>query len=382
MRFALLLFLSLCACTSSVPDSGSGGFGGVPATSGGAVDASCATDASIACAPGSKQKVRCTGGKWQDDGACATGTSCIETKSAGVVVATKCAVPSTGRADLAAACAKILHCRGSSGSSMGKCVSEATFVSQIRLLYTKLGVAPADADDLVRLHAGSHTACLAGAKSCAAVGACVGGGQACGANVPGGCKGSVAWKCKSGVPFAFDCAGLGLQCGMIDDDAFCGQPTPCTGPDGISCSGDVALLCRGDKAKGFSGVKINCSGMGLTCSGGKDTFLGCVPKSQPACDPATYVDHCAGNTRLRCKKNLVAADDCSLTGQQCLVTPDVTPPATQCSYGLGCTAEPKCDGTRLEYCEAGKRVSLDCAAHAMVCGSANGAATCVFAGGS
>lgn len=374
---AMVLALVLTACATA--PSGGGGLGGpvVPATSGGAPGSTCPTDGGIACAPGAMQKVRCTGGAWTDDGACASGTTCQETKDgSGKVVATACVTPPSTNVGFAAACAKALGCTGETGSSMDRCVNRAAHGAQIKALYTKLGVVLDLDDAVVYDDLASHTGCLATAKSCDDVGKCLGGGQSC-AVLKSGCAGNLAWKCAGGQPLALDCATLGLQCGLIAGNAGCGHPVACSGPEGITCSGDTATICLKDKAKGFAGAQITCGGLGLGCSPQAD--LGCTAKGEPDCAPATFVDHCEGNVRKRCKSSgTVASDDCGLTGETCFATKDAAGNQhTSCDYGQGCDDAPACDGTRLEYCEAGKRVSYDCAAGGMKCDPTS-VATCRF----
>lgn len=376
MRRFLGLAMVLMGCTSAPPGGGIGA--GVVATSGGAVGSACPGENDIGCAPGAGGKVRCTGGKWLDDGTCAVGQSCAESQSAGKVVATACAAPVSSQAGLALACAKVLGCTDRSAFGMEDCVNLSQRASMMRSFYSKLGLV-LDLDNAVQYDLVGKTACLAGAKDCAGVGKCLGAGHTCKPGVKYGCTGSVAWKCMNDVPLGVDCASLGLQCGLIADQGFCGKPAVCAGPEGVTCAGDTATVCVKNKA-GFSAAQISCGAIGYGCDP-KGKAIGCSTKNPAACDGASYLDHCEGAVRKRCIGGMVASDDCGLEGKACVVSTyeGGSPQSAKCTWGLGCDEPPACDGNQLAYCESGKRAAVDCVAGGMICLTNNGMARCGFA---
>ncbi len=381
---ATLAFSATVACVAGGGGGGtsSGGGGGVQAVaSGGAVGANCPAEDSIGCAPGFGEKVRCKGGLWVSDGKCDAGASCVETAKGPTVTATRCAFKTFAEPGRAVACMQLAPCGFDAGwiscasFNLTAAAGPSSYVAKFGGAYKVRSIA----DDMLST---ATLSCLQTAASCGAVGSCISGPLgACKAGEVAGCSGSVGWECGTGgVRWSVDCAAVGLQCMPYGKDTLCGTPaTGCQpGMTGVACKGDDANVCitEGGVSIGFA---IHCGAAGMTCgptSKVDDDLDACAPKSAVPCDAATFVAHCDGNKRVRCKGGLQVAFDCGLQGGTCKVetAPDPVDNHAACKAPpSACSGPSTCDGDLVNFCANGVRYSVDCAQWGLKCGHSEAA---------
>lgn len=394
--FRLGLALTTCIWTLAcgTTTTGAGAMGSV-AGSGGDPGASCpGPEGAIACNPAGTAKVRCKGGLWSDDGACEGGESCQETRAndgTGTIVATSCAVPPSGRSQLAGACARFNHCYDEY-RSIGECLQFADSSLKLKPLVGQLGFLP-EIDDYVLLDIGALQGCVLAASDCKGVAACFVSKvptTTCGGASTKGCQGSVAWRCDNNLPVSVDCGDYGLPCRLLGSDPMCARLPECApGANGPSCSGTNVNYCVTKKGV-TDGVKIDCAAMGMSCLGSSKTLElddVCGDPNAAACDKASFVERCEGSVRVRCAGGRESRLDCSLSAETCALDQEDSPPRAVCGPLQPCPTDKygdeiqdSCDGNKLRFCDGGKMVSMDCASVGMICKSqgSNNHARCEF----
>ncbi|MBM4345716.1 MAG: hypothetical protein FJ100_20270 [Deltaproteobacteria bacterium] len=368
-----LICATLCAAAGCVATTGSGsgtgtgtGTGAAVAVSGGAAGSSCPKDDQIGCAPGATEKVRCKNGNWVSDGKCETPSSCVETKVDGVVTSTACEVPPTSRTSDAIACVKADACL--IGVSMSECMNPAV-TALIKPLAQITGTMPAK--ELMPFRVAQVKSCIAAAKSCAEVHNCAKGGtHACTATDTQACTGSVAQLCSGGVPFALDCAQIGMPCSLLPGSkpkAVCAAIGTCDAPETFTCSGAVAKACASTGTPVNAQITINCGLAGGTCDPTAkfdDDPDVCRFGSGAPCDSASFVESCSGSVVKDCSKGKVVEVDCGKLGMACKASPSSSGGSI-----AACTPTPACplvyslpSASKVVFCDgaAGLR-SFDCA---------------------
>lgn len=370
---AVSVAVSALGCESA-PMGGGGGGTSAPVTSGGAVGATCPKDDQIGCAPGALAKVRCKNAQWIADGACATGTQCLETKTDGVVVATACILPSTLRTNRAIACAKAAAC--GTGLSFSTCMNPPSS-SVITAVAKAFGYFEAGKGGIFDLEA--KIGCYSSAKDCAAVTACVAGSVAkCASNDADACVGSVARICSGGATIAVDCAAVGLGCSMVEGQPMCGSLPNCTNPKSVTCQGDTAKVCLpvGKGGQSYE-ISMNCAYFGGKCDGSAKAQADldvCNFATGATCDQTTYKAICQGNHQLKCSSGKVQMLDCASFGEVCEVKAGVA----HCTITTHCDGGSGCEGGLYKFCDGSLGLrSFDCSKAGMICPVGGG--KCEFA---
>jgi hypothetical protein len=179
----------------------------------------------------------------------------------------------------------------------------------------------------------------------------------------GACDGSRAVLCGDGN-FLWDCAKYGGTCSggrcSWPGSPFCDSATF---KDKCDATG-APVSCDDVEHKGPA-----CPSLGLTC-GPVDTRVGCVGTGE-ACTstPDSYFAFvekgtaCEGDKIDACINGKKAKLPCGCLGDK--FTCQTSGTAIFCGAGNECdpeTAMPSCDGTKAVFCNAGKRVSIDCTA--------------------
>lgn len=366
------------ACSSSI---GGGAQAAAPLPSGGPVGTSCGAEGSIGCAPGFASKVRCTGGKWADDGVCAAGQTCQESKNGTAVTWTACAYPPPDAPELAAACAKVVAC--SEGAvSMAACRENAAVAPLLEAYFQKTGgiVIPSKAGDITVIAAAAP--CFAKAASCDAVEQCYpttpGSCSAGGVSPSGeeGCIGTVGWECVDGKRRGYDCARLGMSCKMFGDRAGCHRPASVcqAGDNKVICQGSTAAVCAQEDGMNLD-FAFSCGALGLTCSplAKPDDEIDdvCVAANAKACDSSDFERRCEGNVLMRCRKGLEFPDNCAIYGRVCGVVDDgMGSSYATCTWpgGASCDDTPaSCEGDQLTFCDRTSLRTFHCGSIGMKC---------------
>jgi len=384
--------LMLPSCTTGGSGGGGGGGAAWQPGSGGDVGASCPQKAEgIACTADLSAKVRCKDGAWLDDGACAKGLKCVETKAtdgSGTIIATACVAPPTANPSLAAACARYDACYSEGG--VGECMEIMSQANAWTQLWKKLAWLP-EMDDMAILQVPAKQSCLLAAKDCAAVSACFTAGvpkYGCGGGKVVGCTGSVAWFCENGVPLTIDCSLFGMPCRTVTDQiSFCAHQPDCSaGKKGTTCKGTVAHICKQADATTFDGWTIDCAGIGMTClpEVNDDDPDVCGQAGAASCDVDTFKKRCEGNVLVECNEGQELRMDCGLIARKCTVEGFSGDADADCRRTNLCPTDKdgdplpdSCQGNVLTFCDGKTVASLDCAKYGMTC-KAEYSATCVF----
>lgn len=375
----LVVLASACTAQSEQTDGDNGAT--TVQASGGAIGASCVGGEVIACAPGNKNKVRCKGGAWLDDGACKSGDSCVETKAtdgSGKIIAADCRAPSVSNLNVAAVCARFDHCY--SGDGVEECVSRVNAASQWTQFHSNFKLVM-DVSRNAVLALPSRQACVLAAKDCAAVSACLVADVPkidCTGSQSRGCAGTVAYLCVNKLPLALDCALFGLPCRELSPGKpACSAAPNCTGAEKEvkTCLGTQAKVCReikGDKV----GYLFDCAAFGMTCQPEikDDDPDVCGQADAPKCDKSTYTNTCEDNVLVACNKGRVVRTDCSQFGEFCAIEGKGDEADAFCSTTYQCPKDkdgyslpPSCNGDVLTFCDSTGRVSFNCAQFGMKC---------------
>jgi hypothetical protein len=216
--------------------------------------------------------------------------------------------------------------------------------------------------------------CLASAKTCEAVQACIWP-----ATVPPRCTNAgsacpketnVRSECLANSPAttAESCAAQGRQCSTDLGNGLVG----CTGPEGFSC---VASACKGTKLSDCVAVPDTSASIdrGYDCAdrgsgecgkgGGTSTGPACVPDG-PACSGRVT---CNGSIAQGCIDSKTDAVDCAALDLRCPQNTPVTAvvpsdPLTFCEPKDPSPCDPDhCEGTTVRSCSNGLRFDYDCA---------------------
>lgn len=350
----VLMGLLTTACVSGTSANLGSGTAGpvVVVTSGGPIGAACATEDLIGCALGSKGKVRCQSGLWVDDGACAQGETCIESKVDGVVSATQCGVPPTLRDQRAVLCAKASACGGK--VDFDKCMNPMTQTMINKSIAVSGLIGP---QDLLVQGLEAFASCLKNATDCSAVETCLAGSvPACESNSADSCVGSVARMCSGGSTYSADCGKVGLPCTKVSSGIlsvlFCGAAPSCSNPGAVTCSGNVAKSCVAISADTAFETKVDCAGLGGTCNPAGGASLSqynvCVFGGGAPCDKASFLGKCSGSVATNCVNGKTVAIDCGLALATC----------EEQTTGSGkgeadCTYTPNCQTALVQDCADG-----------------------------
>lgn len=221
--------------------------------------------------------------------------------------------------------------------------------------------------------------CLAGAKSCDQVNACMhGGGDAraiafC-AQRPGvvsGCDGDRFVSCgddDAQESRVVDCASMGASCrelkaagGLILRGCFSAEKCPSGAPE-ARCDGNAILSCRDGAME-----RITCQ-PGTRCEERRDesgdALASCQLPGRPRCD-LLGARRCENDRLVECERpgslGKVGVSDCGALGLHCLGTGlragCYVPSNVECDKEL----LPRCDGGRLVFCAAGRVTKIACA---------------------
>ncbi len=369
MRFSswLPLLLATTACVTTTPNSGGGGTV-QPVTSGGAVGSTCPKEDQIGCAPGATGKVRCKNAAWVSDGACQSPETCVETKSGDVVTATQCTVPATSHTQRAILCAKASHCLS---GSFATCMNPVPLAIAQKITAV---AGLAEAKSLLYYGIDTYASCIATAKDCAGVQACVKSGNLDCTSNQGSCDGSKMTYCEGKTPTTVDCAQVGLPCVSLVGDkgsqAVCAKTSPCSTPKTLSCAGAITKACVDAGSTQNIAIEINCGLIGGTCDAAAkfdDDPDACAMPSAGACDDTTYVSNCNGNVRSHCKGGQVNKLDCNVLGMTCQthLDSDGKPTGAGCAIPGSCASVPTATTTSvpttLTFCDgAAGYASFDC----------------------
>jgi hypothetical protein len=216
--------------------------------------------------------------------------------------------------------------------------------------------------------------CLAHSKcGCAAMGQCFGYDYATDSDCKAGCTGDTFTACGSandlpaGARFTVDCQSVGLRC---DPVALCidGAPTVCDPPlSSDRCNADGQLeYCDSD---GLLRHGPSCPELGLNCTASGCVGQGASCTNTNSGEPEDVVLEglgCAGTTLSACVNGKQASVDCRTKGPGfscqhvadayfCGLAAECTPPTP-----AGLDAASRCDGSVLEFCNAGRLEHVDC----------------------
>ncbi len=375
---SVILGAAACVATSTGSSGGGGGGAAVVPVNGGAVASACTQEDQIGCAPGSLIRVRCKGGAWTQEEVCSTGKACTETLDPqGKVTATVCAMPVTSRESKAILCARASACV--KPMTFSECMNPPTSTLISKQIAVSGLTGP---EDLLATQVDARSACLLAATDCKAVQACFAAGvTACESNTADSCVGSVARICTGGATYSVDCASVGLPCTSVKAGGVgiltCGSLPTCTQLGTATCNGSVAQGCIGlDKTTGVQ-IKVDCGVLGGTCTASGQLSLDpnsvCQVGPGGACDEATFVPTCQGNSLKACVKGKLQQLDCSLVAGTCALSTDADgKPVAECTATPNCPSSlpNDCAGNAVQFCDGslGAR-SFDCTKAGLKCSS-------------
>jgi hypothetical protein len=214
---------------------------------------------------------------------------------------------------------------------------------------------------------GAQVNCLAQAgKDCTAAKKCLNNGEtpmSCSGSGAQSCSGTILKSCTtqggSSYTTQFDCSFYGEMCLSNNNNVACGTGTCSAGPD--SCSGNNLQTCDGN---GFYHVR-DCSQFGATCNtsglGGHCRGTGAACQG-PAFGIGDNSLRCDGDKLINCFDGQEAAFDCGTLQTHCFA--NVKNVKAACALGNECnplTDMTVCSGTKLSFCNNGKRDTYDCA---------------------
>jgi hypothetical protein len=214
---------------------------------------------------------------------------------------------------------------------------------------------------------GEQLDCFANARcGCAAVEHCVGWVYRQAPTVcPSVCDGEVFTGCGDGGQVSVDCSRFGLSC---DPAGMCvpAPPVACDGTEPPTCTAQGEVLACDRRAM----RKTPCQAQGFVCTNGKCTGDGatCVSDSPFDTLGQPFGMSCSGNTLQACLGGRTTSIDCATQG------PGFSCQSFDGSFfcGLGAECVPAndgsspepatCDGTTLNFCNAGRVEHLECTA--------------------
>jgi hypothetical protein len=158
-----------------------------------------------------------------------------------------------------------------------------------------------------------------------------------------------------------DCTRGGEQCVVLDGEASCTLglcPASAAEGERPRCSASGTHVVRCEKGKVMS---LDCTPFGLKCST-TDGSAGCST-SGPSCDGVAK--RCDGNVAVGCLNGHEVRVDCGAAGLQCGSMPGAIAVGSCISPKTGvrdCNLmdKPKCDGSDIDYCYAGRARSYSC----------------------
>jgi hypothetical protein len=318
----------------------------------------CTQTSQQGCTPDGSAVLWCIAGIWQTNTTCEPADTCgpapDDAKTA------SCQQRQTQYPELVLACSRAVQCETLWAGSIDSCVAKQGPDNDV---YRKRELASAvlnDTDVAELFWPTGLQACLAAAKTCDEALACERpAGTTCQSdkNV---CLGNSLFRCVKGQPWLQPCPAPS-SCLSGDNSAMCATTIPCTGSESVACVGDTALICPPDAS---IGVFRDCTALGKVCvAGGSWTENGCLWPSSDACDEASFVDKCDGQTLLRCRDGRIVRENCAVAGEQC--TPEYG--VASCQPVPTACKDPICLGDRLQFCEQGKPVVMDCASVGLEC---------------
>lgn len=205
---------------------------------------------------------------------------------------------------------------------------------------------------------------------CAAVTACIGWNVSVATGAcAGGCSGSTFAQCGDGYRYQVDCSKVGLACDPI---AICSE-SPATAcdretfenscdADGTPSICDDGAIIHGPDcaALGLACADGSCIGKGEVCVGGARSYQGDVFYDGIECDGATLISCVYGREhRLDCASIAPGFSCQTHEGEAfCGLASECTPAAPAAGNG----PDAACDGDAVVFCNAGRRVRVDCTA--------------------
>lgn len=213
--------------------------------------------------------------------------------------------------------------------------------------------------------------CSLGATSCADIASCTGqtskaafcSGKAAGTY----CDGADLVLCGD-FPFGRDCSKQSGYCHEFGVDIEGpGMRAACVFPAIMGCDADTLKPVCGGPGNAYTytcqdhlAYGTKCSAFGQSCS--DDETIGCVPPH----DCFTAAVACSDNIARVCDGTTKAEFDCGSVGLKCATTGKFVDDDAKHCVAPGCTREDlstckeHCDGTQLNLCYGGSKVSVDC----------------------
>ncbi len=202
-------------------------------------------------------------------------------------------------------------------------------------------------------------ACLAGARECAAVRACVGMTTTPDRTCTSGsrCTSETTWeRCVEGMRQTIECAryyqSVGDRCITGASRSDCGGDT-CNDGDPPRCEGTHVVRCD-------SGITedVDCARLGLSCVVSASGPI-CAGEDDPTCT-TERASRCDGDTLRVCRagRDVGRRCDAIVGGLECFESGG----ASYCGLGTACepSAPGSCDGTNMTFCAGGEMRTVDC----------------------